>query len=44
MAHDANNNVIRLYVNNSLRRTDADHGGASSRMECRFRNLRHWRR
>ena len=58
MAHDANNNVIRLYINNSLKRTDADHGnathyfkngvyeqgGASSRMECRFRNLRHWRR
>jgi hypothetical protein len=26
MAHDANNNIIRLYINNSLRRTDPDHG------------------
>jgi len=25
-AHDANANVIRLYINNSLVRTDADHG------------------
>jgi hypothetical protein len=58
MAHDANGNVIRLYINNTLTRTDADHGnnthyfkngvygqdGASSRMECRFRNLKYWRR
>jgi hypothetical protein len=58
VAHDANGNVIRTYVNNVLRRTDADHGnsthyfkngvygqsGASSRMECRFRNLKYWKR
>lgn len=58
MAHDANANVIRMYINNSLIRTDADHGngthyfkngvyaqgGASSRMEARFRSLQQWRR
>jgi hypothetical protein len=57
-AHDANGNIIRIYINDSLKRTDADHGnnthyfkngvygqnGASFRMECRFRNLRYWRR
>ena len=58
MAHDANANVIRIYINNALRRTDPDHGnnthyfkngvytqaGASNRMECRFRNLKYWKR
>jgi hypothetical protein len=58
MAHDANANIIRLYINNTLIRTDPDHGdnthyfkngvygqtGASTRMECRFRNLKYWRR
>jgi hypothetical protein len=56
VAHDANNNVVRIYVSNSLKRTDPDAGdathyfkngvytqtGHSSRMECRFRNLKQW--
>jgi hypothetical protein len=57
-AHDANNNSIKLYVNNVLKRTDPDRGdathyfkngvytqdGASNYMECRFRNLKYWKR
>ena len=58
VAHDANNNQIKIYVANALIRTDADRGngdhyfkngvytqtGASSRMECRFRNLKQWQK
>lgn len=60
LAHDANNNNVRIYINNSLKRTDPDRGnathyfkngvyaqidhGSSSRMECRFRNLKQWQR
>ena len=57
-AHDANNNSVKLYVNNVLKRTDPDRGdathyfkngvytqdGASNYMECRFRNLKYWKR
>lgn len=57
-AHDANNNSVKLYVNDVLKRTDPDRGdathyfkngvytqdGASNRMECRFRNLKYWKR
>jgi hypothetical protein len=56
VAHDANNNQVKIYVANALIRTDPDRGnathyfkngvytqsGASSRMECRFRNLKQW--
>ena len=56
VAHDANGNVVRIYVNNALKRTDPDRGstthylkngvyGTSSlRSECRFRNMKYWTR
>jgi hypothetical protein len=55
-AHDANGNVVRLYINNVLVRTDPDrgdtthylkngvYGTSSSRSECRYRNLTYWRK
>jgi hypothetical protein len=55
-AHDADANQVRIYVNNVLMRTDPDrgdtthylkngvYGTASTRSECRFRNLKYWRR
>ena len=56
VAHDASGNSVRIYINNTLKRTDPDAGdathyfkngvyaqtGHSSRMECRFRNLKQW--
>ena len=56
VAHDANGNQVRIYVNNALKRTDPDrgdtthylkngvYGTSSARSECRFRNLRYWTR
>ena len=54
VAHDANGNTVRIYVNNTLKRTDPDrgdtthyfkngvYGTSSSRSECRYRNLKQW--
>jgi len=56
VAHDANGNQVRIYVNNTLKRTDPDrgdtnhylkngvYGTSSSRSECRYRNLKYWTR
>jgi hypothetical protein len=46
--------MVRIYVNNTLKRTDPDRGNtthyfkngvygtSSSRSECRYRNLKQW--
>jgi hypothetical protein len=54
VAHDADGNQVRIYVNNTLVRTDPDrgdtthylkngvYGTSSTRSECRYRNLTYW--
>jgi hypothetical protein len=54
VAHDADANTVRIYVNNTLKRTDPDrlgsshyfkngvYGTSSNRSECRYRNLQQW--
>ena len=56
VAHDADGNQVRIYINNALKRTDPDrlgsshylkngvYGTSSNRSECRYRNLKYWTR
>jgi hypothetical protein len=58
VAHDANGNVVRQYVDDVLKTTEPDRGNtthyfkngtyvgsiSSTRSECRFRNIKMWRK